>query len=428
MSAIVSCHIRSACAGDATPVFRPSSISYGTISRHRDAVLREPHDCGTHSQAQSHKFPQLSRGVACCRRASCRAGRTERRGQDQSDRGDLFLRPGPWPAPRHARRSRILRGRRLMGGRRRNRRCARPRNAWDRESSRNLPTPTSPLRKCRIDGEPAPSAAAFTDHVSVVWLTPAMDGLFAGPASERRRFLDRLVLAVDGTHSSRVNALERSLRSRNRLLEQPNADRALARCDRTRNRRGGRRGRRRTRRNGAAACRRARRAIAIRRRPSRAAGDRARWLDRERVAGPLPAAEVEDRYRAVLRDEPRARCRRRAHDSTARISPISTVAVRAERTSPAAARLDRRAEGAADRARARACRAGRRDDRASRRCCCSTRWWRISTPAAARRSTTRSSTLGAQVWMTGADPAPFAAVASRAQTFEVSPGRVTPAQ
>ena len=79
-------------------------------------------------------------------------------------------------------------------------------------------------RKCRIDGEPVPSAAAFTDHLSIVWMTPAMDGLFGGPASERRRFLDRLVLAVDGTHSSRVNALERSLRSRNRLLEQPSAD------------------------------------------------------------------------------------------------------------------------------------------------------------------------------------------------------------
>src|ERR1043166_2242647 len=79
-------------------------------------------------------------------------------------------------------------------------------------------------RRCRIDGEPVSSAAAFTDHLSVVWLTPAMDGLFGGPASERRRFLDRLVLAVDGTHSARVNALERALRSRNRLLEQPNPD------------------------------------------------------------------------------------------------------------------------------------------------------------------------------------------------------------
>jgi len=79
-------------------------------------------------------------------------------------------------------------------------------------------------RKCRIDGEPVSSAAAFADHLSIVWLTPAMDGLFGGPASERRRFLDRLVLAVDGTHSARVNALERSLRSRNRLLEQPSPD------------------------------------------------------------------------------------------------------------------------------------------------------------------------------------------------------------
>jgi DNA replication and repair protein RecF len=82
----------------------------------------------------------------------------------------------------------------------------------------------APLRQYRIDREPAASAAAFADHLRLVWLTPAMDGLFAGPASERRRFLDRLVLAVDAAHSSRVNALERSLRSRNRLLEQPNPD------------------------------------------------------------------------------------------------------------------------------------------------------------------------------------------------------------
>ncbi len=51
-----------------------------------------------------------------------------------------------------------------------------------------------------------------------------MDALFAGAPSERRRFLDRLVLAVDAEHSSRVNALERSLRSRNRLLEDPRPD------------------------------------------------------------------------------------------------------------------------------------------------------------------------------------------------------------
>jgi DNA replication and repair protein RecF len=79
-------------------------------------------------------------------------------------------------------------------------------------------------RKCRIDREPVGSAAAFADHLRVVWLVPAMDTLFAGAPSERRRFLDRLVLAVDAEHASRVNALERSLRSRNRLLEEARPD------------------------------------------------------------------------------------------------------------------------------------------------------------------------------------------------------------
>jgi DNA replication and repair protein RecF len=79
-------------------------------------------------------------------------------------------------------------------------------------------------RKCRVDREPVSSAAAFADHLRVIWLVPAMDGLFNGPASERRRFLDRLVLAVDAEHGSRVNALERALRSRNRLLEDARPD------------------------------------------------------------------------------------------------------------------------------------------------------------------------------------------------------------
>jgi DNA replication and repair protein RecF len=79
-------------------------------------------------------------------------------------------------------------------------------------------------RKCRIDREPVSSASAFADHLRVIWLVPAMDQLFTGPASERRRFLDRLALAVDAEHASRVAALERSLRSRNRLLEEPRPD------------------------------------------------------------------------------------------------------------------------------------------------------------------------------------------------------------
>ena len=104
-------------------------------------------------------------------------------------------------------------------------------------------------RKCRIDRESVGSAAAFADHLRVVWLTPAMDPLFNGPASERRRFLDRLVLAVDAQHSSRVAALERTL-----AFAQPPAGKcarrpALARRRRTRDRGGRGSGGRRARGN-----------------------------------------------------------------------------------------------------------------------------------------------------------------------------------
>ena len=80
-------------------------------------------------------------------------------------------------------------------------------------------------RRFRIDRAPAPSARALADHLRLVWQTPGMDQLFTGPAGERRRFLDRLVLAVDPDHGTRVNGLERALRNRNRLLEEGAADR-----------------------------------------------------------------------------------------------------------------------------------------------------------------------------------------------------------
>lgn len=80
-------------------------------------------------------------------------------------------------------------------------------------------------RRFRVDRAPVASARAFADHIRVLWLTPAMDGLFAGPAGERRRFLDRLALGVDADHGARVNRLERALRNRNRLLEESVSDR-----------------------------------------------------------------------------------------------------------------------------------------------------------------------------------------------------------
>ncbi len=79
-------------------------------------------------------------------------------------------------------------------------------------------------RIVRIDGAPAPSPAAFAEYLRVIWLTPDLDALFRGAAGDRRRFLDRLVLAVDADHGARVNALERALRSRNRVLEESPGD------------------------------------------------------------------------------------------------------------------------------------------------------------------------------------------------------------
>ena len=81
-------------------------------------------------------------------------------------------------------------------------------------------------RRHRVDREPVASARAFADHLRLVWLTPAMDQLFAGSPGERRRFLDRLVLAVDAEHGTRVAAMERALRQRNRVLEDQRADAA----------------------------------------------------------------------------------------------------------------------------------------------------------------------------------------------------------
>ncbi len=80
-------------------------------------------------------------------------------------------------------------------------------------------------RRIRVDGANA-SAENLLEYLRVLWLTPAMDGLFTGPAGDRRRFLDRLVLAVDPGHGRRVVDLEKLLASRNRLLEE-NAEPAL---------------------------------------------------------------------------------------------------------------------------------------------------------------------------------------------------------
>jgi len=79
-------------------------------------------------------------------------------------------------------------------------------------------------RRVRINGAAARSAEDMLEWLRVVWLTPAMDGLFPGPAADRRRFLDRLVLAIDPGHGQRALDYEKAMRGRNRLLTEGSRD------------------------------------------------------------------------------------------------------------------------------------------------------------------------------------------------------------
>ncbi len=80
-------------------------------------------------------------------------------------------------------------------------------------------------RRVRINAAPS-SAEQMLDWLRVVWLTPAMDALFTGPAGDRRRFLDRLVLALDPAHGQRALDYEKAMRGRNRLLADDSRDRS----------------------------------------------------------------------------------------------------------------------------------------------------------------------------------------------------------
>ena len=72
-------------------------------------------------------------------------------------------------------------------------------------------------RVVQVNGADAP-AVQLGEWLSVGWLTPAMDRLFADSAGARRRFLDRLVLALEPGHASNASRLDNALRERNRLL------------------------------------------------------------------------------------------------------------------------------------------------------------------------------------------------------------------
>jgi DNA replication and repair protein RecF len=78
---------------------------------------------------------------------------------------------------------------------------------------------SSASRIVKIDGETMSGSGALGEYLQILWLTPAMDGLFTGSASDRRRFLDRMAATFDSTHRTRLTHFERAMRQRNRLFE-----------------------------------------------------------------------------------------------------------------------------------------------------------------------------------------------------------------
>ena len=285
------------------------------------------------------------------------------------------------------------------------------------EAPTQMEAPTA--RKCRIDREPVSSATAFADHLRVIWLVPAMDTLFNGPASERRRFLDRLVLAVDAEHSSRVSALERSLRSRNRLLEEqrPDAHWLDAVEHET------------AELAVAVAAQRAetvgRLQAALEARSGRAASFPIAeialngWM--ERLLPDHPAAEIEDRYRTVLRDNrPRDAAAGRTLDGPHLTDLTVTHAAKAIPAADASTGEQKALLIGLVLAHAGLLTAMTEfapllllDEVVAH-----------LDPARRAALYGEVETLGAQVWMTGADPAAFAEIAESAEIFEVALGQV----
>lgn len=78
-------------------------------------------------------------------------------------------------------------------------------------------------RAARLDGA-ATTHAELSELIRVIWLTPSMDRVFTGPAGDRRRFLDRQVLAHFPSHAAAGGAYEKAMRQRNALMERGRPD------------------------------------------------------------------------------------------------------------------------------------------------------------------------------------------------------------
>ena len=81
-------------------------------------------------------------------------------------------------------------------------------------------------RIVQVNGAEA-TAVSLGEWLAMGWLTPAMDRLFADSAGARRRYMDRLVVALEPGHARHASRYEAALRERNRLLsdeQEPDPD------------------------------------------------------------------------------------------------------------------------------------------------------------------------------------------------------------
>ncbi len=90
----------------------------------------------------------------------------------------------------------------------------------------SAPDSGSDRRVFRLDGVAPRNQAEIAARTASVWLTPQMDRLFQEGLSGRRRFLDRLVWALEPTHASEMAEHDTATGSRNRLLAEGRGDRA----------------------------------------------------------------------------------------------------------------------------------------------------------------------------------------------------------
>lgn len=77
-------------------------------------------------------------------------------------------------------------------------------------------------RQLKLDGEVVRSQKAFAEVMPLIWLTPAMDGLFRDGTTARRQFFDQLVSAFCPGHSSELAAYNQSMSERQRVMKEAN--------------------------------------------------------------------------------------------------------------------------------------------------------------------------------------------------------------